>query len=912
MSPPSGPAVRLRDVRHAYGRTTALDDVTLDLPAGRLVGLIGPDGVGKSTLLGLIAGAKRLQTGVVETLGAAMAEPRRRRGVCHRVAYMPQGLGANLYPTLSVAQNLDFFGRLFGHGPEERARRIDDLLTATGLAPFAGRPAGKLSGGMKQKLGLCCALIHDPELLILDEPTTGVDPLARLQFWDLIGRIRAQRPTMSVLVATGYMDEAERFDWLVALDAGRVLATGTPAELIRRTGATALEEAFIGLLPAARRAGAQAFTIAPRVATSDGPAIEAAGLTKRFGDFTAVDAVSFTIEPGEIYGFIGSNGCGKTTTMKMLTGLLPMDEGQARILGRPVDARRALSRLHVGYMSQSFSLYGELTVRQNLRLHAQLFRVPAHTVRRRVDETIGRFGLDGVADDLPDRLPLGIRQRLSLAVAVIHRPRLLILDEPTSGVDPIARDSFWSLLADLSRREGVTIFVSTHYMNEAERCDRVALMHAGRVLAEGAPAAVARERGVASLEDAFIGYLRESADGAVADAEPESEPWTQPARPAAPTRQRFDPRRAWAYARRETSEILRDPIRLAFALVGPLILMLTFGYGISFDVEDLTYAVLDRDRSPESRTFLENFAGSRYFEERPPLAGYDDMIDRLKSADSRIVIEIPADFGRHLRLGRPVEIGVWIDGAMPFRAETARGYVQGVFLQYLQDLARRERGETVALIPAEIETRFRYNQDFKSIHAIAPGAMMLILMIIPAMMTAVGVVREKELGSITNLYATPVSPGEFLTGKHAPYVAIATVNVVLLLAVIVLVFQIPIKGSALALILGAVLYVAASTGFGLVMSSFTRTQIAALFGTAIIAALPTINFSGFLVPVSSLSAGGQAMGALFPTSHFQRVGVGTITKGLGVPELSAELAWLAVFAVGYMVLARCLLRDQGR
>ena len=908
MNPPSGPAARLRDVRHAYGRTVALADVTLDLPSGRLVGLIGPDGVGKSTLLGLVAGAKRLQTGTVETLGAAMAEPRQRRGVCHRVAYMPQGLGANLYATLSVAQNLDFFGRLFGHGPDERARRVDDLLTATGLAPFAGRPAGKLSGGMKQKLGLCCALIHDPELLILDEPTTGVDPLSRQQFWDLIGRIRAQRQTMSVLVATGYMDEAERFDWLVALDQGRVLATGAPADLIRRTGATSLEDAFIGLLPAARRAGARAFQIAPRVATSDGPAIQARDLTKRFGDFTAVDAVSFTIEPGEIYGFIGSNGCGKTTTMKMLTGLLPMDDGQASILGRPVDARQVMSRLHVGYMSQSFSLYGELTVRQNLRLHAQLFRVVRGEVEQRVAETIARFGLDGVADELADRLPLGIRQRLSLAVAVIHKPRLLILDEPTSGVDPIARDGFWSLLADLSRDEGVTIFVSTHYMNEAERCDRVALMHAGRVLAEGTPADVAGERGAGSLEDAFIGYLRETDGDTVSGAEP----WVQPARPAARTRQRFDPRRAWAYARREAAEILRDPIRLAFALVGPLILMLAFGYGISFDVEDLTYAVLDRDRSPESRTFLENFAGSRYFAERPPLTGYDDLADRLKSADARIAIEIPADFGRHLRLGRSTEIGVWLDGAMPFRAETARGYVEGVFLDYLQDLARRERGDVVTLIPAEIETRFRYNQDFKSIHAIAPGAMMLILMMIPAMMTAVGVVREKELGSITNLYATPVSPGEFLTGKHAPYVAIAAINVVVLLAVILLVFQIPIKGSALALILGAVLYVAASTGFGLVMSSFTRTQIAAIFGTAIITALPTINFSGFLVPVSSLSAGGQAMGALFPTSHFQRVGVGSITKGLGVSELAMELAWLAVFAVGYMVLARCLLRDQGR
>ncbi|HRM93453.1 MAG TPA: ATP-binding cassette domain-containing protein, partial [Alicycliphilus sp.] len=313
----------------------------------------------------------------VWVLGGDMRERSHRNRVCPRIAYMPQGLGKNLYPTLSVEENLQFFARLFGHDAPERRRRIDDLTHSTGLHRFLDRPAGKLSGGMKQKLGLCCALIHDPDLLILDEPTTGVDPLARSQFWDLIDRIRSQRPQMSVLVATAYMDEAERFDWLMAMDDGRVLATGTPRELFARTATDSLEAAFIALLPPEKKHGHAPVTIPPLEADAGDIAIEAKNLTMRFGDFVAVDQVSFRIRRGEIFGFLGSNGCGKSTTMKMLTGLLPASEGQAWLFGHEVDPKDIDTRRRVGYMSQAFSLYGELTVRQNLVLHAQLFHVPA-------------------------------------------------------------------------------------------------------------------------------------------------------------------------------------------------------------------------------------------------------------------------------------------------------------------------------------------------------------------------------------------------------------------------------------------------------------------------------------------------------------------------------------------------------
>jgi len=435
------PVARLAGVSLRYGKTQSLDVIDLEIPAACMVGLIGPDGVGKSSLLALISGARAVQQGRVMVLGGDMARARHRDQVCPSIAYMPQGLGKNLYSSLSMEDNLQFFGRLFGHNAEERRRRIDELTLATGLHVFLDRPVGKLSGGMKQKLGLCCALIHDPDLLILDEPTTGIDPLARNQFWGLIDGIRQQRPEMSVLVSTAYMEEAERFDWLVAMDAGRILDTGTPRELHDRTGTVTLEAAFIALLPAEKKRGYRQVMVPP-FADDGEVAIEARDLTMRFGDFTAVDHANFRIRRGEIFGFLGSNGCGKTTTMKMLTGLLQPSEGTAWLFGEEVDPHDLATRRRVGYMSQAFSLYSELAVEQNLVLHARLFGVPEAVIPQRIERLMSRFGLEAVPNALPNDLPLGMRQRLALAVAMVHGPELLILDEPTSGVDPVARASF--------------------------------------------------------------------------------------------------------------------------------------------------------------------------------------------------------------------------------------------------------------------------------------------------------------------------------------------------------------------------------------------------------------------------------------------------------------------------------------
>ncbi|WP_176053511.1 ribosome-associated ATPase/putative transporter RbbA [Paraburkholderia caribensis] len=906
------PVVRLHDVTLRFRETVALDGVTLDIPANRMVGLIGPDGVGKSSLLALASGARKVQHGTVETLGGDMASARHRNHVCPRIAYMPQGLGKNLYPTLSVEENLQFFARLFGHDAAERRRRVDDLTRSTGLYPFLSRPAGKLSGGMKQKLALCCALIHDPDLLILDEPTTGVDPLARTQFWNLIARIRDTHPAMSVIVATAYMDEAKRFDWLVALDAGRVLATGTPAAILDQTGCRTLEAAFIALLPEARRRGHHAVQITP-LQTGDETdlAIEAHDLTMRFGDFVAVDHVSFRIRRGEIFGFLGSNGCGKSTTMKMLTGLLPATEGSATLFGHPVDPDDIDTRRRVGYMSQAFSLYGELTVRQNLILHARLFHVNEREIPARVDEMVNRFGLADVLDTLPANLPLGVRQRLSLAVAMVHKPELLILDEPTSGVDPIARDSFWQLMLDLARRDRVTIFISTHFMNEAERCDRISLMHAGKVLASDAPDALVRARRAATLEAAFIGYLVDAGGEPAIDIASRGTT-IAPLREAAAratSQRRFSPTRMLSYMWREGLELRRDPVRATLALLGSLVLMCVMGFGINLDVEKLSFAVLDRDQTELSRDYALNISGSRYFVQQAPLADYDDVDRRMRSGRLSLAVEIPPDFARDLQRGRPVEIGAWIDGAMPQRAETIRGYVQGMHAAWLADQAQHRLGAAPAA-RLDIETRFRYNPDVRSLPAMVPAIIPMLLLMLPAMLTALAVVRERELGSIVNLYVTPVTRAEFLLGKQVPYVLLALVNFLLMTLMARFAFGVPVKGSFITLLAAVLVFSIVATSLGLLASTFTRSQIAAIFLTIVGTMVPTIQFAGLINPLSSMEGSGRVIGHIYPAGYMFTISRGVFNKALGFDELRTQFWPLLVTIPVVMLVTMAMLRKQ--
>jgi len=497
---------------------------------------------------------------------------------------------------------------------------------------------------------------------------------------------------------------------------------------------------------------------------------------------------------------------------------------------------------------------------------------------------------------------------------------MLILDEPTSGVDPVARDAFWQMMIDLARRDKVTIFISTHFMNEAERCDRISLMHAGRVLVTDTPAALAGKRGVDSLEDAFVAYLEDAAaeEGRQEAGQPNEAAMLDPVEAPASSaqspgwRRLFDPRRMISQARRETLELRRDPIRLTLALIGSVILMFVMGYGISLDVEDLSFAVLDRDQTTLSRDYTLNLAGSRYFVERAPITDDADLDRRMREGDLNLAIEIPPGFARDIARGRRVEIGAWIDGAMPTRGETVRGYVQGIHAQWLATRAR-EAGHGKALAGlVDIETRFRYNPDVKSLVAMVPAVIPLLLMLIPAMLATLSVVREKELGSITNFYVTPTTRLEFLLGKQIPYVVLSFLSFLLLTLLAVTVFGVPLKGSFLTLAAGALLYVGAATAMGLLISTFMRSQIAAIFGTAVLTILPAANFSGMIDPVSSLKGMGRLIGQIYPTTHFLTIARGTFSKALNFSDLHGAFVPLALAVPVLIGLAAALLKKQER
>jgi ribosome-dependent ATPase len=454
----------------------------------------------------------------------------------------------------------------------------------------------------------------------------------------------------------------------------------------------------------------------------------------------------------------------------------------------------------------------------------------------------------------------------------------------------------------------VTIFISTHFMNEAARCDRISLMHSGRILASAPPAELVEMRGVQTLEQAFISYLEEAAGPA---PPPSTSSLASSSAHQLKSPINLSISRMFAYAYCEMLGILRDPVRLAVSFLGTIFLMLVFGYGITMDVEHLSFAVLDQDQSPESRAYLEEFADTRYFELAPPLANNAELESGLKSGRLAFALEIPPDFGRTLKRGKAAEISAWVDGAMPFRSETVLGYLSGIHQTYLSHLELRQTGKA-QWSPVTIEIRNRYNQDLKSLFSMVPSVIGLLLVFIPAILMALGVVREKELGSIINLYVTPISRTEFLLGKQLPYIAVAMSNYLCMLGLAVFLFGVPVKGSLIALTLGALLYTTATTGLGLLISAFTSTQIAALFGTAMLTIIPSTQFSGMVVPVSSLTGTAAVIGYGFPATYFMKISVGAFTKGLGFVDLWGNLLALAAFIPVLTSLSVLLLPKQER
>jgi ribosome-dependent ATPase len=495
---------------------------------------------------------------------------------------------------------------------------------------------------------------------------------------------------------------------------------------------------------------------------------------------------------------------------------------------------------------------------------------------------------------------------------MVHKPELLILDEPTSGVDPIARDSFWQLMLDLARHDRVTIFISTHFMNEAERCDRISLMHAGKVLASDAPAALMHVHRAATLEAAFIGYLVDAGGEPAIDSASSlatiAAPREAPAR--VPRHRPFSPTRMLSYMWREALELRRDPVRATLALLGSLVLMCVMGFGINMDVENLTFAVLDRDQTELSRDYALNISGSRYFiEQQEPLADYDDLDRRMRSGRLSLAVEIPPNFARDLQRGRQVEIGAWIDGAMPQRGETIRGYVLGMHAAWLADQAQHRLGAAPAA-RLDIETRFRYNPEVRSLPAMVPAIIPMLLLMLPAMLTALAVVRERELGSIVNLYVTPVTRAEFLIGKQVPYVLLALVNFLLMTLMAQFAFGVPVKGSFVTLLAAVLVFSIVATALGLLASTFTRSQIAAIFLTIIGTMVPTIQFAGLINPLSSMEGSGRFIGQIYPAGYMFTISRGVFNKALGFNELRTQFWPLLVTIPVVMLVTMVMLRKQ--
>ncbi|MEW9899103.1 ATP-binding cassette domain-containing protein [Chitinivorax sp. PXF-14] len=552
--------IRAAGFAKRYRQHVAVAGLDIEVGRGEIYGLIGPDGAGKSSFMKAVAGVLAFESGELDVFGERIDSERAAERIKGRIGLMPQGLGQNLYADLSVEENIDFFARLRLVPEAELGPRKDKLLKMTRLDKFRDRAMKNLSGGMKQKLGLVCTLIHEPGLIILDEPTTGVDPVSRRDFWAILGELLQERG-ITALVSTAYMDEAARFHRMSLLFEGKVLAQGTPeailalapgsvvtvqaspqVEALQRlkqahpqieaqgaylrlfvdalsttaaaqqvaaalaplqvVGLTAaepeLEDVFVALL---RQRGLAAgdsslesdMAGAGKRQAAAAAAIEARQLTRQFGEFKACDQVSFSVPPGEIFGLLGANGAGKTTAIKMLTGILPPSSGVGQVAGADMRTAGRQIKERIGYMSQAFSLYMDLTVLENIRLYAGIYGLDRRQMTERTGWIVAMAGLKGHEHDLAATLPMGLRQRLALGCALVHKPQVLFLDEPTSGVDPIGRRQFWDILFHLSRVEGVAILITTHYMSEAEHCDHIALMFAGRVVADASPTALKDE-----------------------------------------------------------------------------------------------------------------------------------------------------------------------------------------------------------------------------------------------------------------------------------------------------------------------------------------------------------------------------------------------------------------------------------
>lgn len=1062
-----------RTFRVAGREVRAVDGVSLDLAPGTINGLLGPDGAGKTTLLRLAAGLLLPDAGSLTVLGRdTVAEA---QAVQSAIGYMPQRFG--LYEDLSVAENLSLYADLHGVSAAQRAERWPALMRMTGLEPFLGRLAGRLSGGMKQKLGLACTLVRSPRLLLLDEPTVGVDPLSRRELWNIVFSL-VREHGITVLASTAYLDEAEHCDRVAIMHHGRLVGDGAPGDftrpLVGRTwfvtptmrarAAQTLLDAAPGVTDAVLHAGGvRLLTDTPEAAlalvdcgllSSDGngdgdgdgpepgsvgrlaprapgfedgflalfaalpqepgtgeepapaasaphetfvaasappepdcpphalatspvpdasdapPVIEVRDLERRFGTFMAVKGASFDVRRGEIFGLLGPNGAGKSTIFRMLCGLLPPTGGSLRVAG--VDLRRApaTARRRVGYVAQKFSLYGQLSVIENLRFFASAYGLSGAARESRIAWALRDFDLADAADAQSGELSLGYRQRLAMACALMHEPDILFLDEATSGVDPLARREFWRRITALAE-SGVTVIVTTHFLDEAEYCDRMAILVGGEVLALGTPAEIRAlapatdERtdqprlgmhmdggqqdapgyasGPATIERAFIALAERHRANAPGTAEPPSAPGTPPltgtpgsgpTTPAALAAQTQDIRptavrgllvRMRGLLRKEWLQVMRDPSAIAIALIMPVVLLLLFGYGISLDARDVPVAIVADDLGPEAMEFAARLLLADTFRPRV-VTGMRQAEEDLRAGRVDAIVHLQSDFARRLSdatagasasTARPdgappagdtgtVPVQLIINGVDPNNARTVSGYITTVWQSWLSG-----RVAAAGQAPAvRLVPRMWFNPASDSRYFLVPGLMVLIMTLTGALLTAMVMAREWERGTMEALLVTPVRMGELLTGKLLPYFVLGMGGMVLTVIMALYLFGVPLRGSLAVLAGAASLFLTAALGMGLFISVLARNQFIAGQAALLATFLPALFLSGFIFDLESTPAFVQVVSYIIAARYFATL-LKTIFLAGDVWEVIVPNALaLAALAAFFLTVARLRCRKR--
>ena len=946
--------------------TQALDSVSFEARRGALTALVGPDGAGKSTLMRLSAGLMTADSGDLSVLGIDIAaDPQQVQSL---IGYMPQKFG--LYQDLSVQENLDLYADLHGIGADERRDRYPRLMEMTALGPFVQRQAGRLSGGMKQKLGLACTLICSPELLLLDEPTVGVDPLSRRELWAIILQL-VKDEGLTVLLSTSYLDEAERCGHVIVLHEGKVLSHGRPDEVAElATGRVFLAEpppgrtprgmqarmldspdvidavpegGHVRLVMAAEASGTtfdgasmtpararfeDGFMLLLRRITPDRPAVamtlerhpaadgdqvvvEVKDLVRHFGAFTAVDHVSFAVRRSEIFGLLGPNGAGKTTTFRMLCGLLPPTHGTLRVAGVDLHRARAAARQQLGYVAQKFALYGDLSVAENLDFFASAYGLRGVRRRERIAWALKQFELEPLMRQPSGLLPGGYKQRLAMAAALLHEPEILFLDEPTSGADPLARREFWRRITSLAE-QGVTVIVTTHFMEEAEYCDHVAILDHGRVLAHGTPAEIRRyapvEEGRESrMEDAFIAIVAASRK---VEASPPVQLQVTAPRPftidGTPGDLTARVWRIWALVKKEVRQILRDPSSIAVGVVMPVLLILLFGYGLTLDVKNVPVAVVLEDTSPDAIELASTFQLSPYFHAQL-MTSMAQAEDLILASQVDGIIRIRPDFSRQMRSG-DAEVQILAHGRDANRARIIQGYAQGAVGQW--NARRIAEGQNVSSGPVVVQDRLWFNEANESRYFLVPGLIVLVITLNGALLTTLVVAREWERGTLEALFVTPVRAGELLLSKVVPYFILGVFGLVLCMLAARFLFHVPFRGSLWVLGGGSVLYLLVALGLGLLISTTAKAQFVAGQITLTVAFVPTLMLSGFIFDLNNPPWAMRLVSYLFPARYYVALLQTVLLAGDVWAVILPNAAMLAGMATLLFALTRAATRKQ--